>query len=122
MAARWAPVAVGRVPFPVRIEGFGRFDNEHSILFARVAPDDVLAQFADDALAACADLRQKRSRPFVPHVTLAVPSLRAAVDDYLQRLAADALDLSFTCDRFSMLRLDEEARRWEVLRDFPFES
>lgn len=120
LAARWLPVVTGREPFPVNIQGFGRFDNEHSVFFATVSPSGALLSLADDALGAVSGLRALRNRPFVPHITLAALASREAVDGYFRSTEADAPRLSFMCDRFALLELDERSRRWDVMQEFPF--
>jgi len=118
-SARWELV-VRRATFPVRIDGFGRFDNPRSsILFAHIAPSESLISLAVAALTA-ADGLPVPPRPFVPHATLAAPAPRTAVDGWMQRLIVEPLSLEFPCDRFSLLRLDESARVWHSVRDFVF--
>jgi len=118
-SARWEPVA-RRAPFPVRIDGLGRFDNSRSsILFGRIAPSGPLTSLATGALAA-ADGLPVPPRPFVPHATLAAPAPRTTVDAWMQQLVDEPLSLEFTCDRFALLELDETAREWHIVRDFVF--
>lgn len=118
-SARWEPTA-RRTSFPVRIDGFGRFDNPRSsILFARITPSESLTSLASAALAAAEGLPVP-PRPFVPHATLAAPAPRATVDIWTERLTVEPLSLELPCDRFSLLRLDESAREWHIVRDFVF--
>src|ERR1043166_2536496 len=120
LAARFSKVASDKSPFPIILDGFGRFDNEESVIFARVMPNQTLTQLAEDSFAAVQDIRSSQTHPFNPHVTLAAAAPKEIIDEYMHRTAGEQIHEEFTCDRFALLRLDESARRWEVIREFPF--
>jgi 2'-5' RNA ligase len=120
LEARWQVVAGGRTPFQVMLDGFGRFDNAESVFFVRVVENPELTRLASETLATVADLRIPRGHHFTPHVTLAASAPRQTIDEYVARTAADTPHLSFTCDRFSLLELDQNARQWDVVYTFIF--
>jgi len=120
IVGRMALIAKNRKSFHVILDGLGRFDNEESFIFAQVTPNEHLKRLADDAMAPLLDVRQHRSRPFVPHVTLAAAASRQTVDGYFKRLVGTAIHEEFTCDRFALLQLDETAKSWKVANEFIF--
>ena len=117
---RMMPIKIRRKPFRVVIACFGRFDNEESIFYAAVKPSVSLTTLADDVLTAVIDLHRPRTRPFIPHVTLAAPASRITVNRYLKQTQKDIPYLIFTCDRFSMLKFDEKLCKWNITHTFKF--
>lgn len=117
-----AKVIASRRPFDIEIEGFGRFDNEDSIFYAHIKPSVHLTELADDILAAVSDLRGPRSRTFIPHATLATPTSLTVVNEYFRQTISDIPHLSFQCENFSLLLLDEQAHEWKVIHTFSFRT
>lgn len=122
LAKLWMPVAMAEQPFPVTLDGLGRFDNDESVFFARVVPNQELTVLSDAALAAVSHLRENRSRLFTPHVTLADVAPRGTVDEYFRRLQGENILHTFTCDRFALLEMDETTKAWHVVQEFIFPS
>lgn len=120
---RLAPVAAKTKPFRIKINGFGRFDNAQSIFYAKVTPNAKLIKLAKNTLKAVTDLREPRiHQQFTPHITLAAPADRAIVDRYFTQSIPNTPQLSFTCNTFSLLLLDEKSRQWDIVDNFIFNS
>ena len=112
--------AVLRSPFSVRITGVDRFDNAESVIYARIWRTDMLRRLYDDLAVATTTFRGATRRDFIPHVTLANPASRQTVDGYMKCTAGKVGEYDFICDRFTLLRLDEQARVWKPVHEFPF--
>lgn len=120
LIARLAPLIINRQPFEIELDGLGRFDNEQSVIFTIVKPNSPLTTLADNARKVLQNLHQPYARPFNPHLTLANQAPQQVIDEYFQRLAGIAPRERFWCDRFMLLLLDEELRRWNIIREFIF--
>lgn len=123
LAVRLASIAGKTKPFTISVHGFGRFDNAESIFYAKVTPNSELTKLADNTLKAVIDLRRPRShQQFTPHITLAAPTNRSTIDQYFAQSTLDTPQLSFLCNHFSLLLLDERGRRWHILKKFLFKN
>ncbi len=124
-AEQWQRVARGTRPFQITIKDIGTFTHEaenHGIIFASVVPSEALETLAHETFAAVENLRKPRSRPFVPHVTLADEDTLPVIAEYKKRLAAVPVHAEFVCDRFALLQFDEPNHAWNVVQEFPFTS
>lgn len=120
LISRLAPLIINRPPFEIKLSGLGRFDNEQSVIFIPIQSSSPLTALSEDAQLVLKDLRQQHSHPFRPHLTLANQASRSIVDEYIQHLAGIDPQEHFWCNRFMLLLLDEEARRWNVIHEFIF--
>jgi len=120
LTKRIAPVVTHRAPFVIELGDLSRFDNEESVIFSSVTSTDMLTTLADTVLATVLDLHLPRSRPFIPHVTIANKAPREIVNGYFERLANIHVNERFFCDRFALLHLDEQNQQWYVTQEFPF--
>lgn len=120
LARRLTIIQEKRAPFEIELDGFGRFDNEESVLFAKVKPNVQLESLANQTMAALEVLRPSRTHPFTPHITLAAIAPRTVIDSYFEQLAAEKIQFQFLCDRFALLCLDQTERVWKIVKEFKF--
>jgi 2'-5' RNA ligase len=81
---------------------------------------DQLNRLQGDVAAAALAVRKPLRHEFTPHVTLANPASKQAVDGYVRCLQEKIGEYDFTCTGYSLLRLDEQAREWKSVHEYRF--